>query len=485
MSKAVNISEFKQLINSIKDIGLDSESLEEKKVVQDLVEVLKYICEFDILSYAYDNSEEFNSIIPNIDAKLALLDLRIQEIKNKYKEEGSLTTFEMRKLQAARMSYNRYQDIKDAIETRNFEHYVDMMNKNLSNASQIIAVCSSALSMGEKDFSELFGEKISDEEHISENYLNILYRIVNNHQLISELKLYFKRENGAQVDSQHYDKDNKYLEYLRLAKKYFPQLREYIAAKSLISESGRNKESMLRARLGKSKLELDSLSEGFFASIRNHKERVSLQHQIDKDEEELARIENKRPQIYELESTLKSIGLAPVIDAFDYKIEDKNDSPEQAAVDYLKANLSRTGLDITSVENKVAHEMSILNSRIEKRDSIVNGAFEHLSPYAQKLVTNFHDDVVKILDIIEEKRPGGITPLLAAYVLKALVDAKNISYEELNNIIRLYDSKGIHALVDSYENVVMNTTNNINDNIAVVDSRPLLDIKPFEELKIK
>lgn len=486
MSRIVNISEFRELITNIKNMSIDSDNPQDKQVVHDLLKVLKYICEFDILSMAYDDSEKFNSIVPNIDIKLLELEMVITDIKQKYKTQGGLSPAEIRTLQAARLSYNRYQEIKDAIETRNFEHYVESMNKNLNNATQVISVCSSALAIGEENYLKLFDEKIVDKDNnINENPLNILYRIINNASLFNELKNYCKREGSIQNANDKIEKDKKFLEYIRLASEHFQILREYITSKSVLGESGKNKECVLNSRLSKSKLKLEELSQGFLSSIRNIREKNKLQAQIFKDESELERIQKRKPQIMEFERKLREVGLGPIIGNFDYSIDNKDNSPEQAAIDYIRVNMNRFGLDISDVEQKIQYEIVTLESKVERGDNVINDSFEHLSPYAQTLVTNFHDDIVKIVDLVENKDSFGVTPLLAAYVLKALTDAKNINFAELNGIIKSYDHNGIAALVDSYRNIVINTTNNINSTLTDVSERSVYDIEPFGELKIK
>lgn len=386
-------SEFQELFSTIKTMSKGNISLEEKKVVSDFLRTLRYICEFDLLRTCYDQNATLKNIIPDIDTKLIELRKHLNALREKIRLNGELSSFEEVKLKAYKISYDRYSMIKDAIVSRDFEHYTIAMNKNLNSARQIIAACSASLNDANIDFFKEF--KIMG---ASKTPIDIAFDIQSNPELLGELLDFYKkgdRVNNAYVDS--LAQDQEYLRYLHLADKHQDLLKKYMLTLRKCGTDDENREVICQDRISRHKLERARLSSNTLNAIRNKKVITGLDIMIEEDEETLNTIKESRRRLEQLTKQIREVGLGPIIDEFNYAYRDYKGSVEQRIVDFLKVSMRKKGLNISRVEKHVQEEIASIKSIIDNKDQQREKTINNMSEYGRELVTKYHNETAQIL----------------------------------------------------------------------------------------
>lgn len=474
-------SEFQELFNTIRAICSGDISREDKKVLTDFLRTLRYTCEFDVLKKCYDQNAVLRTVIPDIDTKLIELGKHLDDLQNKVRVEGELSSFDEVKLKAYKTSYDRYNMIKEAITNRNFENYTEEMNKNLNSANQIIAACSSSLNDADlrfiKDF-EIMGKK--------KNALEVASDIQSDPQLLTDLVNYYKKSKNLSKDCEDsLAKDQEYLRYLKLADENQSLLRKYMLTLRKCGNGTLENEVVCKERLTRNKLKLNSLDKGVVSSLRNRSLINGLNLLIEEDEETLETIKRSRENLEKLDKQIRAVGLGPIIDEFNYAYGDYTGSVEQRIVDFLKVSMRKNGLNVSRVEKNVEEEISSLNFAIGNKDNILHSSASKMSEYGRELINKYPDETMKIVEILTDKKKSKINPLLSAYVLKSLATVQNLSYEDINDIIKAYDGNGITNLVEKFEGVVQSTINSIENSLMEVISRPEFDVNALPDMRLK
>lgn len=476
-----NLDNYRSLINTIKDMGINSIAPQDRSVLIDLLKTLSYICEFKVLKECYDRDESIHAYLPFVTTKMDDLKTKIAEIEDMVAETGKISDIKRIKLKAMRISLNRYTEIKKAIETRNFDHYVEFMNNNINNGQQITAICSSVLSSVNVDYTKSF--MIDGKEKTT---LDIIYDLKNNPELAYELTTYYTKCDALKNDIQaRLADDQKYLSYLELVKANEDLVREYIESVSVIGKKEKEDEIVLEERISRHRLQLADLGKNFFSGLKHINEIDSLESEIKKAESELEGIREQKEQFGVLLGKLDDLNLRPIIEQYVSETANLDDSIEQKVVMFVKASMSKGPIDIEQVKAKIQKEIEILNQRKAVDEERIIGERENLSDYAKCLVTDYYNETEEIMNVVNSRVNGNVTPLLAAYALKALIESKSLDSADLIGITQAYDTRGLAALVTSCEALVVNTGINLRDAIKDVVSRNEYDTLEPGAFRIK
>ena len=281
-----SLENYRELIKTIKSMGVDNVSPEDKKVLMDFLKTITFMCEFKILKDCYDKDEDLKKFFPLLEVKINDLGSKINVLEGKLAETGNLSEFEKIKLRALKISYNRYVEIMKAITTRNFDHYVQFMNDKIKNEEQIAAICSGVLDQADVDYAKVF--IINGNEKSS---LDIIYDLKNQPELAKELTSYFKRKKHYTVDNEEkIRQDEQFLNYLNLIKENEALVRTFIKSVSTIGTAENDKEVIMQDKLSRAELELADLSKSLFSSLKNGKAIAELEANVEKYKAELEKI---------------------------------------------------------------------------------------------------------------------------------------------------------------------------------------------------
>lgn len=427
--------------------------------------------EFKILKECYDKDEDLKKIYPLLEVKINDLGSQINVLEGKLTETGNLSEFEKVKLRALKISYNRYVEIMKAITTRNFDHYVQFMNDKINNEEQIAAICSGVLDQADVDYAKVF--IINGNEKSS---LDIIYDLKNQQELLNELTTYFKRKKHYTVDNEEkIRQDEQFLNYLNLIKDNEALVRTFMKSVSIIGTAENDKEVIMQDKLSRAELELADLSKNLFSSLKNGKAIAELEANIEKYKDELEKIKVVKERFGRLLEQMADVNLLPIAQQFVSPTANIDDTVEQKVVTYVKSSMRNDSFDISKDQRKIEEEVRALNSQIVRKEELLDGSYNRLSSYGKELVHKYEDEVIHILDVVNGKVQGEVTPILAAYVLKALMDAKSLSASALTKVTNS-SSKGMDSLVASSEAIVKNTIINIQEAINGVTNRAAFDV---------
>ena len=426
---------------------------------------------YEILKECYDKDEDLKKIYPLLEVKINDLGSQINVLEGKLTETGNLSEFEKVKLRALKISYNRYVEIMKAITTRNFDHYVQFMNDKINNEEQIAAICSGVLDQADVDYAKVF--IINGNEKSS---LDIIYDLKNQQELLNELTTYFKRKKHYTVDNEEkIRQDEQFLNYLNLIKDNEALVRTFMKSVSIIGTAENDKEVIMQDKLSRAELELADLSKNLFSSLKNGKAIAELEANIEKYKDELEKIKVVKERFGRLLEQMADVNLLPIAQQFVSPTANIDDTVEQKVVTYVKSSMRNDSFDISKDQRKIEEEVRALNSQIVRKEELLDGSYNRLSSYGKELVHKYEDEVIHILDVVNGKVQGEVTPILAAYVLKALMDAKSLSASALTKVTNS-SSKGMDSLVASSEAIVKNTIINIQEAINGVTNRAAFDV---------
>ena len=415
--------------------------------------------------------EDLKKIYPLLEVKINDLGSQINVLEGKLTETGNLSEFEKVKLRALKISYNRYVEIMKAITTRNFDHYVQFMNDKINNEEQIAAICSGVLDQADVDYAKVF--IINGNEKSS---LDIIYDLKNQQELLNELTTYFKRKKHYTVDNEEkIRQDEQFLNYLNLIKDNEALVRTFMKSVSIIGTAENDKEVIMQDKLSRAELELADLSKNLFSSLKNGKAIAELEANIEKYKDELEKIKVVKERFGRLLEQMADVNLLPIAQQFVSPTANIDDTVEQKVVTYVKSSMRNDSFDISKDQRKIEEEVRALNSQIVRKEELLDGSYNRLSSYGKELVHKYEDEVIHILDVVNGKVQGEVTPILAAYVLKALMDAKSLSASALTKVTNS-SSKGMDSLVASSEAIVKNTIINIQEAINGVTNRAAFDV---------
>lgn len=475
-----NVKDYRKLIASIRELLRSGIDERDREVLLQFLKSVRNMCEFNILKCCYDQDALISSYVPDIETKMMDLGREIDALESKMLSEGSLSSLEAKRLNAAHISYNRYRDIKIAIKERKYDHYVEFMNKNIDNASQLIALCGSVLANADLDYMEEF---VIDSRRKS--VVDIIFELKNNSLLRESLNKYFRRERFYKIESEiKVTEDNSFLEYLETIKENESLVRRFMEMLYRVGPDNGDKIIVVKERLSRNRLRLSQLSRSFLDSIKSTRERIFLNDQISADEKQLKELEDLNFKLEGSIISMENAGLGAIVTQFQKNNTNTDTSVEQKVVDYLKAAMKKESFDISLIERKIKEETEDFRINRAKRNRYVNTMYEDMSTYAKDLVSKYPEATKKMLDVVNGRATGSIDPLIASYVLKGILDAKSIPYEELNNIIMASYTAGIDALVEGYKNIVNNTRKNISDHLDQVAYRVPYDQTSYEDLKI-
>lgn len=459
-----NQKELQKQILQLIDISKDPHmSEEERDITSKLLNLLQYTAEFYVLEHCLEGNDFILSAIASIQNMIDMIDI---QLANDPTNERLLRTKE------------EFLHAKSCIDNKQFDFYVNAMNKKLDTKYEIERACYGVLSSGKQDFTHMFGEDIIREDNnIGGQGINMMFAILNNDQLKEELKTYLNYEHRFNVMHKGKNENEMFIEYLRIARDNQDLLRRYIGCRTATSYTTNDRYIQNKELLGYYTLELDNIPKDGILGIINRNRRMELESSIARCKAAIAIYDDKVKEKQELEEQLISLGLGPIIKCYNNIIEGEGLSVEERVVVYLRSNLRKDSLDLSSVETRIGNSINAYQERINSEEIMLQGYRSKLSPYAQELLEKYHDDIVRLFELEQSKEVGGVTPLLCAYILKTISDTKNISADKIIvmcNELKIDEEK----LEISYTAMVGNQGRNIQSTLSdVVEEERVFDIE--------
>lgn len=468
MSNGIVSDEARSLYQTFKEIRVylnqtPAISVEDRKKIGELLRVLKYKIEFDVLEESLKDDSFITSVVADIDTKLLHIDQERKEITDNMKNMQLVTS--TRRLIALRRTSNELDRIKTYIRERQFDYYVEAMNAKLESTNELVMACNQVLRNGMNDYSYMFGHELVGNNGLDKEGLDLLFSIITNKELKEQLSNYLKLEENYSRYSKEKDDNNKFLKLIGIAKKNEVTVREYLKIRSVLSEDARKANMKDKENLATSRLLLENLSDVGIAGIFNKKQREQLGIDILRYETSIKEYDEKTTEALKLESILKNIGLGDVVVSLN-NVDSEILTIEDKVAAFLKLSVRRTSFDVFTAQVKITEKNNQLDSKMAKETLYLNDYLNTLSNEAYRLITKYHDDVIKLFELFKTRDNNDFSPLLSTYILKVLSDAKSLSYDEINEICLL--DIDIDALFRSYAVMNQSETKNIQEQLEVI-----------------
>ena len=277
MSSPILTDEARSFYKIFKEIRIylnqtPSISDEDRKNIAELLRVLKYKIQFDILKDSIENDNFITSTVADIDTKLLQIDKERKEINDRIKDMQLVTG--TKRLIALRRTSNELDRIRTYISNREFNFYIDAMNAEVKSTNELIAVCNQVLRDGEEEYATIFGNPLIGRDGVSKTGIDLLFSIMTDGDLRGELERYLKVEDKFLAIQEEKDNNSLFLKLIDLSKKNEVAVREYLKLRVVLNEQHiaeyeHHREDYATKKLVLANLSIISLSVSCFFNGRN------------------------------------------------------------------------------------------------------------------------------------------------------------------------------------------------------------------------
>lgn len=473
MTSPINkVNSFRTVFNQIKAYVKANPDMSKKdcEKISELLRVLKFIVQHDILEQCFSEHAILTSVVADIDTKLYAIEVEREELLQTRNKDT------LKKLIALRKTTDDLNSIKRSIKQKDFSFYAQEMAAGLKSSNELIIACATVLGHGKDEYLSMFGRNLVEGSTINEQGINILFNILTTPNVKNRLEAYLNNEMGYTALKQERDDNNRFLEYLLLAKKHESLLREYLTILShdpTVNNAGYIK---AKATLARGELELSDIPTSGLAGILNRKKRELLEFELERAKADVAAYEKDYARAAELKTLLTRLGLGPILDVY-FDGKTTPETIEEKVAMYIKSTLNRNFFNITVAKEKIKERnreiTGLLSSSIFEIEKEKNALGEEERQY---IVLN-HDEVVRILDILNSKDKAGLSPLLAAYILKVLSDVKHLSPDDILDICAVnVDTKGLY---DMYSKQYEMEARSIQDRLVDIETTERANIGSY------
>lgn len=457
------VMEFRSLIRDLHEyIEKPDVDYDTKIVIQDLALTLRYQLEFDVMKKLVsenDSLKETETLIKNMIDKIELYKNFILE---EHKKTGlpSMDIKSKIKLTAMERSLKRLTELKTTIESRNFNSYVVAMNNQVSSSKQLISIIRSVLTDGYNDY---FSSSLIKNGEVDENIMTIIYSIIKDKGLFDELKKYITEEKRIEDLKNKLEEEKKFFDLLKKSENYITLFKRFI---NLYQKKSSNEESEinLRESLDEDYGNREYMSNQKYSRALYNAPLRKLEHEIYEKEEKLRKIALQRSELASTEQKLKNAGFEKIIDAFKTEIGESNTLYDKFAI-YIKSKANSNSYDIDSFLKSFEERLDMKQLEINVASRKLEKSLDEVYPLAKKLVTNYHDDTVKIVDLFSD---DDLSKIIAFYVLDLLCSAKKFDVQKLSSVYANKDE--LREIFSNMQNQLTNDIEKINEEALQVES---------------
>ena len=437
--------QLNKMINLLNDPSLTEE---EKVSALKYLEFVKYSIELCILERCLDQkSTDVNSV----SAKILSAESSIQGLLDMVND---LLTQHPDNENYKRVR-NEFTRKKEYLMNRQFDFYVDAMNKRIETREELEDLCYGTLFGGVDEFAHLFGVDKPTDVLVGQK-INDLFLLSRDEKLKNELREYVTNLDYV-INNQRFE------DYMAIIEQNLELVTKFVYKRIKTNVSTLQKIEVCRSNLAKNKLELSNLLSSPKRVLRYSSKISQLKKFIQNDEKAIADFEQKVQEREELEQALASIGLGAIATTYDSEFDKKGETVEERVVAYLRFNLNSHGLlEGDKREYLFAPEEGLSEEQVF---DLMRDSKDRLSVEGRRLVESYNEDLVKFFEL---EKTGELNKLLYAYILKSLSDMMNLTPEEMISLcticpdLRMDEDK----LATSYSRVYGNDIMNIQEGLS-------------------
>ena len=429
-TKSEELSQFKSLTLELVELSkIEDLSTESKNVIKDLTIALKYQIEYSIMNEILKESESVKELVPTIDEMINRIKTFKANIYENFNNSGKevMEISDRIKLLTMEKNLRRLNEIRETVETRSFNSYINAMNNQISSSNDLVIIIKSVLSDG---YNEYFSKLLINDGKVNENIMMLIYSIMKDKSLFKELKEYIDKEHEVSTLKKDYEQDEKSLEMFYKCRDYEDEFRRYIVLTSRMNEYD-TLEGELNDSISVSSSKINDLSNQKYSKVFFNSKIKKLEADVYKKKDRLEIIHHQREELSLLEEKLISLGFGPIISSFKTEIGQMG-SVYDKFVMYIKTKMNTNLFDvdgfIVSFKERMRKKRIDLITNERKLPTVLKDD----SNLAIKLIDNYHDDIEKIVDLYNVDED--MSKLVAFYVLNLLCAAKKLDYTDLNDI---------------------------------------------------
>lgn len=466
VSNQVNpeIEDFKHLVSDLakyKDSPeIDSET---KKVIQDLSITLRYQLEFDLMQKLVSEStslKETEELLKNMIDKVTLYkNLLLDEHAKTGSVEMNIRT--KIKLRALEKSLERLELLNETVKTRNFNSYVVAMNNRVTSTKQLVSIIKRVLTDG---YDSYFSTELFKGDVVDENIMTIIYSIIKDKDLFSELKDYVDEENRIEQMKANNIQEQQCYEVLKQSANYTTFLKRYITLSAKLDEFA-DEEKNLKESLNEDYVEREEMLNQTYSRALYKAPLRKLERSIYEKEEQLRKIGLQRKELEIAEQKLRSAGFGDILDAFQSKISSADSVYEKFAI-YLKSKSNSDTFDIDRFLKSFEERIFMNERQIGISERKLEASLVTKYPLARRLIREYHDDTKKIVDLFSSD--DDMTKMIAFYVLDLLCSSKKFNIDELNDSFPY--SKELQEITTKMEESLSNDIDKIQEEALKVET---------------
>ncbi len=429
-TKSEELSQFKSLTLELVELSkIEDLSAESKNVIKDLTIALKYQIEYSIMNEILKESESVKELVPTIDEMINRIKSFKANIYENFNNSGKevMDLSDRIKLLTMEKNLRRLNEIRETVETRSFNSYINAMNNQISSSNDLVIIIKSVLSDG---YNEYFSKLLINDGKVNENIMMLIYSIMKDKSLFKELKEYIDKEHEVSMLKKDYEQDEKNLEMFYKCRDYENEFRRYIVLTSRMNEYD-TLEGELNDSISVSSSKINDLSNQKYSRVFFNSKIKKLEADVYKKKDRLEIIHHQREELSLLEEKLISLGFGPIISSFKTEIGQMG-SVYDKFVMYIKTKMNTNLFDvdgfIVSFKERMRKKRIDLITNERKLPTVLKDD----SNLAIKLIGNYHDDIEKIVDLYNVDED--MSKLVAFYVLNLLCSAKKLDYKDLDDV---------------------------------------------------
>ena len=429
-TKSEELSQFKSLTLELVELSkIEDLSAESKNVIKDLTIALKYQIEYSIMNEILKESESVKELVPTIDEMINRIKTFKANIYENFNNSGKevMEISDRIKLLTMEKNLRRLNEIRETVETRSFNSYINAMNNQISSSNDLVIIIKSVLSDG---YNEYFSKLLINDGKVNENIMMLIYSIMKDKSLFKELKEYIDKEHEVSMLQKDYEQDEKNLEMFYKCRDYENEFRRYIVLTSRMNEYD-TLEGELNDSISVSSSKINDLSNQKYSRVFFNSKIKKLEADVYKKKDRLEIIHHQREELSLLEEKLISLGFGPIISSFKTEIGQMG-SVYDKFVMYIKTKMNTNLFDvdgfIVSFKERMRKKRIDLITNERKLPTVLKDD----SNLAIKLIGNYHDDIEKIVDLYNVDED--MSKLVAFYVLNLLCSAKKLDYKDLDDV---------------------------------------------------
>lgn len=429
-TKSEELSQFKSLTLELVELSkIEDLSAESKNVIKDLTIALKYQIEYSIMNEILKESESVKELVPTIDEMINRIKSFKANIYENFNNSGKevMEISDRIKLLTMEKNLRRLNEIRETVETRSFNSYINAMNNQISSSNDLVIIIKSVLSDG---YNEYFSKLLINDGKVNENIMMLIYSIMKDKSLFKELKEYIDKEHEVSTLKKDYEQDEKNLEMFYKCRDYEDEFKRYIVLTSRMNEYD-TLEGELSDSISVSSSKINDLSNQKYSRVFFNSKIKRLEADVYKKKDRLEIIHHQREELSLLEEKLISLGFGPIISSFKTEIG-QMESVYDKFVMYIKTKMNTNLFDvdgfIVSFKERMRKKRIDLITNERKLPTVLKDD----SNLAIKLIGNYHDDIEKIVDLYNVDED--MSKLVAFYVLNLLCSAKKLDYKDLDDV---------------------------------------------------